>query len=156
MKWKARPTLITLEGEQPYPEDVAELLGMDVEDVELMGGPVTLADIAYLEDKYPEYMGAIPAIIAKIGGAVVSGIRGIASAVKKRRARRKAKKSSRPSPQQLVQQQIAALQAQQQIAKQQQVKKLMMIGIPAGIGLILLMTMMNRPQPQTVIERRSR
>lgn len=157
MKWRPHPTLVTLEGEELYDvSDVAEYLGIEYGDVELIGsGALTVADLAYLDAKYPEYMGAWPAIIAKIGGAVASGVKGIVSAVRKRRAKRKAKSSSQPSA--VAQQQALMLQMQQQnAAKQAQMKKIMMIGIPAGIGLILLLTMMNRPRPTTVIERRTR
>lgn len=164
MKWRSsQPTLVTLEGEFPEPamtfEEIERFLGIEYEDAELLGsGAFTYADLDYLNRKYPELMGAWPAILAKIGGAVASGVKGIVRAVKRRRAKRKKKSSSQPSAVQQAQQRLIAMQIQQAQARkvqQDRTKKILMIGIPAGIGLILLMTMMNKPAPQrTIVERR--
>lgn len=156
MRWKPEPTLVTLEGEElrDY-EDIAEYMGIEYNDVVLIGsGAITTRDLYYLNAKYPEYMGAWPVIIAKIAGAIGSGVKGIVSAVKKRKAEKKAKSQANSAA---AQQQALMLQMQQQqAAKAAQTKKLLMIGIPAGVALLLIMTMMNkqRPQPATIIERR--
>lgn len=144
------PSLVTMEGEFPdYDESaVAELLGIEEDDFELLGcGTLTGEDLEYLNNKYPEYMGIWP-IIAKIGKAVVGAVPAIVKGIKKRRARKKQKSSSSQSSakvqamiQQLRQQ---AVLRKQLVAKKEKQKKLLMIGLPiAGIAVFMLM---NRPR----------
>lgn len=155
MRWKPEPTLVTLEGEELNDYyDIAEYMGIEYNDVVLIGsGAIDASDLYYLNRKYPEYMGAWPIIIAKIAGAVGSGVKGIVEAVRKRKAEKKAKSQESSAA---AQQQALMLQMQQQqAAKAAQTKKLLMIGVPAAVGFLLLMTMMNKPrQPATIIERR--
>lgn len=152
MKTRFSPSLVTLEGEEIDTYEYAELLGIDDEDAELLGacGPyLTGEDIAYLNAKYPEYMGIWP-IIAKIGAGVAKvgvGIgKKIAGAVKKRRKEKEASGKSR------LAETVKSLQAQQQAAIMQkqtaaadQKKKLIMIGLPVAAAALLLFMMMNKP-----------
>ena len=117
MKTRFSPSLVTFEGEAVDTLEYAELLGIDDEDAELLGvcGPyLTGEEIAYLNAKYPEYMGIWP-IIAKIGAGVAKvgvGIgKKIAGAVKKRREEKKEKKEGNK-----VQEMVRQLQQQQQAA----------------------------------------
>lgn len=145
------PSLITMEGEyqEEYDYDnVAELLGMDEEDLELVGcGSLSGDDIRYLNYRYPEYMGIWP-IIAKIGKAVVGAVPAIVKGVKRRRARRKAKKSGggiTPQMQAMIQKvKQQAVLRKQQLAKKENQKKLLMIGLPVA-GLLVFM-MLNKPR----------
>lgn len=145
-----RPSIVTMEGESFYDDDypMAELLGIEEEDFELLGcGTLTGEDIDYLDNKYPEYMGIWP-IIAKIGKAVVGAVPAIVKGVKRRRARRKAKKSS-SGGQQKIQAMVAKLRQQAairkaQLAKKENQKKLLMIGLP--VAGVLVFMMMNRPR----------
>lgn len=160
MRWNTQPALVTLEGEQLDAYEAAELLGIDEEDAELLGrcGGRFLSgdDIAYLNEKYPEYMGIWPliakagALIAKGGAAAFKGIRG---AVQKAKARKAAKKESSAvadmQRKMVAQQQAMMMQQQQQqaAASAAQKKKLLMIGLPlAAVALFLLMGT-NKPAP---------
>jgi hypothetical protein len=145
-----QPELVTLEGE--YNEDYAELLGIDDDDAELLGNCAYLTgdDIAYLNAKYPEYMGIWP-LIAKAAALVAKGgaaaVKGIAGAVRKARERKAGKKEDNrvaEMQRQIVAQQQAAI-AQQQ-AKAAQMKKMLMIGLPvAAVALFAIMSMNKSP-----------
>lgn len=154
MRWKPEPSLVTLEGERFDSYEYAELLGIDEDDAELLGecGPVLSGeDIAYLNAKYPEYMGIWPiiakaaALVAK-GGAAIG--KGIAGAVKKARERKAGKKEASKTAElqrQLVAQQQAAI-AQQQATAAAQKKKMLMIGLPlAAVALFAIMSMNKAP-----------
>jgi hypothetical protein len=154
MKWR-QPALITLEGESIYSNDYAELLGIDEDDAELLGNCgsyLSGEDIAYLNAKYPEYMGIWP-LIAKAGALLAKGGvaigKGIAGAVKKARERRAGKKEDSKVAEmqrQMVAQQQALLAQQQAKAAQQ--KKLLMIGLPiAAVALFAIMSMNKAPAP---------
>lgn len=156
MRWKPEPALVTLEGNQFDAYEYAELLGIDEDDAELLGecGPVLSGqDIAYLNAKYPEYMGIWP-IIAKAGALIAKGgaaaVKGIAGAVKRRREAKKEKSVSGAAQKlqaQIVAQQQAAVMQRQQAAADQK-KKLLMIGLPvAAAALLLFMTMNKAPAP---------
>lgn len=156
MRWKPEPALVTLEGERFDAYEYAELLGIDEDDAELLGecGPaLTGEDIAYLNAKYPEYMGIWP-IIAKAGALIAKGGaaigKGIAGAVKRRREAKK-EKAAGTSAQKLQAQIMAQQQAaimQQQTAAAAQKKKLLMIGLPlAAVALFAIMSMNKAPAP---------
>jgi hypothetical protein len=133
-----RPALITMEGERC---EIAETLGMDRADVRYIKRNLSPDEILYLNSRYPEYMGAIPAIIAKIASAAVGVGKSIAGAVKKKREQKKALSEQRKAEEEAK---IAQYQYQQQILLAQQAKKkqqnnmLLMIGIPAALALFML------------------
>lgn len=152
MNWKPEPQLVTIEGDDigllgEDPVEVAEFLGIDVEDGYLLTGEeLTESDIAYLNAKYPELMGIWP-FIAKIGGALIKGgagiVKKIAGAVKKKRAAKKAASTQVKQEQEIKQ---AAIRQAQQMAvveqqrKEGQKKNMMMIMIPvAGLAAIMLL-----------------
>lgn len=166
MRW-TQPTLVTLEGEMidetelMGAEEYAELLGIDYEDAVMLGGCSRLSgqQIAYLDSKYPEYMGIWP-IIAKFGALIVkgvgAGIKGISKAVKKKKAQKAAASQAAKENAMIAQLKAQALLQQQQAQqaqiiasqKQEQIKKMIMIGVPvAGVALLAIM-MMNKKPPE--------
>lgn len=160
MRWNtSSPTLVTLEGENENSE-YAELLGIDQEDLPLVGkcNRLSYKEMAYLDEKYPEYMGIWP-LLAKIGTVVVKGVSGIAKSVKKRKAEKAASAQTAAQTNLMNQlQQQAAIQQQQAIQQQyiaaqkaEQTKKMLMIGVPiAAIGLIAFMSMSQKPAKKAV------
>lgn len=133
-----RSALITMEGDR---EEIAEMLGMERNDVRYIKRNLTPQEIAYLNARYPEYMGAIPAIIAKIASVGVGIGKSIASAVKKRREQKNQSSKQKEAEEQAK---IAQYQYQQQLLladqakKKQQANMLLMIGIPAALMLFML------------------
>lgn len=79
MSYRIVPQLVTIEGEcdsflggNPY--EIAELLGIDVADANILATRnLTHRDVAYLNRKYPEYMGIWP-WLATAGKAIVTAI----------------------------------------------------------------------------------
>lgn len=133
-----KPALITMEGEK---FEIAELLGMERADVRYIKRNLTPDEILYLNSRYPEYMGAIPAIIAKIASVGVGIGKSIAGAVKKKREQKnqlskqkEAEERARIAQYQYQQQLLLADQAR----KKQQNNMLLMIGIPAALMLFML------------------
>lgn len=135
-----KPTLITLEGERDNTE-IVELLGMDYSDSKYIKKNLSPEEILYLNAKYPEYMGAIPAIIAKIASVGVKIGQAIAGAVKKKKAK---ESDGKARIQAVIDAKIAAYKMQQQLLYQEQQKKkqqmnlLLMAGIPLALVLIML------------------
>lgn len=133
-----KPALITMEGEK---FEIAELLGMERADVRYIKRNLTPEEILYLNSRYPEYMGAIPAIIAKIASVGVGIGKNIAGAVKKRREQKNQLSKQKEAEEQA---RIAQYQYQQQLLladqarKKQQNYMLLMIGIPAALMLFML------------------
>lgn len=133
-----KPALITMEGEK---FKIAELLGMERADVRYIKRNLTPEEIYYLNSRYPEYMGAIPAIIAKIASVGVGIGKSIAGAVKKKREQKNQLSKQREAEEQSK---IAQFQYQQQLLladqarKKQQNNMLLMIGIPAALMLFML------------------
>lgn len=149
------PQLVEISGESLYdyddspdsflgsdPEEVAELLGIDFEDAYLLTDrPLNGDDIAYLNQKYPEYMGVWP-WLAKLGKTV---IKGAASIGKKIAARVRARKDKKKKANQ--QQQAAAAAAMRKRMYEQAVlnkkaadkKKMMMILPIAAIAAFMLL-----------------
>lgn len=165
MRWQVKPTLVTLEGEQMDAAEVAELLGIDEDDAYYLGrcaGRLSGDDIAYLNAKYPELMGAWP-LLAKAAGFLAKGgkklFSGIGKAIRKRRER---KKKAKQAKSQAAAQKVAIQAAQQrqyqmvqmqEAAKAAQKKKLLMIGLPlAAVALFLVMNQPKQtpstPQPE--------
>lgn len=132
------PTLVTMEGER---SEICELLGMDREDRIFIKRNLTPLEQAYLNARYPEYMGAIPAIIAKIASAAVGIGKSIAGAVKKKREQKKSQSEQKKAEEQAK---IAQYQYQQQLLlaeqqkKKQQMNLIFMIGIPAALMLFMM------------------
>lgn len=133
-----RARLVTMEGDD---YSIPELLGIEPCDAHLIKRNLSPSEKMYLNLRYPEYMGAIPAIIAKIVSVGASIGKGIASAVKKKR---EAKKQQSAQKQAEEQRKIAEYQYMMQIQAAQQAKKkkddqlLLMAGIPILLGLIML------------------
>lgn len=133
-----KPALITMEGEK---FEIAELLGMERADVRYIKRNLTPEEIYYLNSRYPEYMGAIPAIIAKIASVGVGIGKSIAGAVKKKREQKNQLSKQREAEEQAK---IAQFQYQQQLLladqarKKQQNNMLLAIGIPAALMLFML------------------
>ena len=149
------PQLVEISGEPLYnyddspdsflgsdPEEVAELLGIDFEDAYLLTDrPLTGDDIAYLEDKYPEYMGVWP-WLAKVGKTVIKGAASIGKKIASRvRARKNKKKKAQ---QQQAQASAAAMHKrmyEQAVLKKKadDKKKLMMMLPIAAIAAFMLL-----------------
>jgi len=133
-----RPALITLEGDRL---EIAEMLGMERSDVRYIKRSLTPEEKAYLNARYPEYMGAIPVIIAKIASAAVGIGKSIAGAVKKKREQKNQLSQQKQAEEQAK---IAQYQYQQQLLLAEQAKKkqqsnmLLMIGIPAALMIFML------------------
>lgn len=133
-----KPALITMEGER---FEIAELLGMDRQDCRYIKRNLSPEEVAYLNYRYPEYMGAIPVIIAKIASAAVGVGKSIAGAVKKKREQKKALSEQKKAEEQAK---IAQYQYQQQLLLAEQAKKkqqnnmLLLIGIPAALMIYML------------------
>lgn len=133
-----RPALITMEGDR---EEIAEMLGMERADVRYIKRKLSPEEILYLNARYPEYMGAIPAIIAKIASVGVGIGKSIASAVKKKREQKNQLSKQKEAEEQA---RIAQFQYQQQLLLAEQAKKkrqnnmLLMIGIPAALMMFML------------------
>lgn len=131
--------LVTLEGDNQ--ESICELLGMEESDNFLIKKYHTPEEKLYLNLKYPEYMGAIPAIIAKIASVGVNIGKSIASAVKQKRQKRKqASEAAKVAEQQKIAQYqyMMQLQAAEQ-AKKKNIQLMVMAGVPLVIILFLYM-----------------
>lgn len=132
------PVLVSMEGEK---EQICELLGMERTDTRYIKRYLSPEEVLYLNSKYPEYMGAIPVIIAKIASAAVGVGKAIAGAVKKKR---EAKKSDNDRKQAEANALIQQYQYQQQMLYAQQQKKkqdtnlMLMIGIPTALILFMM------------------
>lgn len=142
------PELVTIEGEGDddlvaevmggESEDVAELLGIDYDDADLItSGNLSGEDIDYLSEKYPELMGfwaALARVGKKIGKGALSIGKRIAARVRERRAKRKGKSAQVEQARQV---QAAQVVAQQQDANR---NKMLMVGLPiAAIAAFLLL-----------------
>lgn len=130
--------LVTLEGDDL---SIPELLGIDECDAHLIKRNLSPDEKMYLNLKYPEYMGAIPAIIAKIVSVGASIGKGIASAVKKKREHKKAASQQKQAEEQrkiAEYQYMMQLQAAEQAKKKQQNQLLIAAGIPLLLGLLML------------------
>lgn len=131
------PVLVTMEGE----ETICELLGMDENDSVLIKRYLSPDEKLYLNYKYPEYMGAIPAIIAKIAQVGIGIGKGIASAVKRKREQKNQQSKQKQAEEQakIAQYQYAMqVQAAAAAKKKQQNNMLLLAGIPIVLGLIML------------------
>lgn len=133
-----RPALITMEGDRV---EIAEMLGMERSDVRYIKRYLTPEEKIYLNARYPEYMGAIPVIIAKIASAAVGIGKSIAGAVKKKREQKNQLSQQKQAEEQAK---IAQFQYQQQLLLAEQAKKkqqnnmLLMIGIPAALMIFMM------------------
>lgn len=132
----SRPQLVTIEGEDLYdPGAVAELMGIDYEDADaILTGNMSVREF---EERYPEYMGVAPLIIAKIAGGIFSGIKGIVNAVKNAKAKKQdAKNASTAAAAKAALDQAAAIEQK----KRDDQKKMLMLAIPAA-GVLMFMAM---------------
>lgn len=132
------PVLVTMEGEETT---ICELLGMEESDSVLIKRYLSPDEKLYLNCKYPEYMGAIPAIIAKIASVGVGIGKSIAEAVKKRREQKNQQSKQKQAEEQakIAQYQyMMQLQAAEAAKKKQQNNLLLMAGVPLLLGLIML------------------
>lgn len=130
--------LVVMEGEQTT---ICELLGMDESDSRYIKRYLSNDEKIYLNCKYPEYMGAIPAIIAKIASVGVSIGKGIAGAVKKRREQKNQQSKQKQAEEQakIAQYQyMMQLQAAEALKKKQQNNMLLMAAIPLILGMFML------------------
>jgi hypothetical protein len=163
MKWNVEPTLVTMEGEQFDKYEFAELLGIDENDVQLLGdcgSRLTKNQLTYLNNKYPEYMGFFPllakagALIAKGGAAAIKGISGAVKKVRQKRAEKKESSNIAERQKQLIAlQQAAAIQRKQ--AEDDKKKKILMIGVPIAAGILLLLAMNKSPETAKKSEKES-
>lgn len=136
------PQLISIEGEERNIIDMIMNLNLDNEDRAILSkGYVTPQEEIYLDMKHPdrpEMMGGFWGSLTKLAkkvpvvGGIISVGEGIADVVR-------GSKKSGSSEVDILRQQLAL---QQQQAEKN--KKIMMIAIPAGVGLILVITMMQR------------
>lgn len=133
-----RPALVTMEGEKT---EICEMLGIERQDYRFIKPYLSPEEKLYLNYRYPEYMGAIPAIIAKIATAAVGVGKSIADAVKRKREQKKQLSAQKQKEEEAK---IAQYQYQQQLLLAEQAKKkqqnnmLLMIGIPAALMLFML------------------
>ena len=133
--------LVVMEGENQE-EIICELLGMDDSDSHLIKRYHTPNEKLYLNLRYPEYMGAIPAIIAKIASAAVGVGKSIAEAVKKKREqKKKSSEASKAAEQAKIAQYqyMMQLQAAEAAKKKKDNELLLLAGIPLALALIMLM-----------------
>lgn len=132
-----KPSLVVMEGEETT---ICELLGMEPCDSRFIKRNLSPDEKIYLNLKYPEYMGAIPAIIAKIVSAGVSIGKGIASAVKKKREQKKSASDQKKAEEQrkiAEYQYMMQVQAAQAAKKKQDNQLLLLAGIPLLLGIIM-------------------
>jgi|WetSurMetagenome_2_1015567.scaffolds.fasta_scaffold15199_11 hypothetical protein len=142
------PQLVTLEGDADDLSflggdsgEVAELLGIDYDDAEILTetNRLTPRQVAYLNSKYPEYMGIWP-LIAKAGALIIKGGvaigKGIAKAVKAKRQKTADNKAAQQK--EAEEKAIASKAAADKKASEK--KLMLMIGIPiAGLAAIMLL-----------------
>ena len=129
--------LVVMEGE----ETICELLGMEESDSVLIKRYLSPSEKLYLNCKYPEYMGAIPAIIAKIASVGVGIGKSIAGAVRKKREQKNQLSKQKQAEEQAKvaqYQYMMQLQAAEAAKKKQQNNLLLMAGIPLVFGLFML------------------
>jgi hypothetical protein len=157
MTWQHTPQLVTIEGDEEEelsflgsdPLDVSELLGIDYSDARFLtaNNQLSADQVAYLNAKYPEYLGIWP-IIAMVGKAVVGAIpkavKAIKKAVKKKKTAAATKKTAAKVAEEKKQAAIVAEQKRviaEQEKKEAEKKKMMItIGIPvAALALFMLM-----------------
>lgn len=139
-----QPELVSIEGDGYLPtySDIAEMFGIDIDDVakiDMMGGEI---DVNAFEEKYPEYMGIAPAIIAKviqgvagIGSGIASLVKGIKDSKKKKSSDDAAKKAAAAA---------AALKLEQEAAaakKAEDNKKMIMLAGVGALGLLALIAL---------------
>lgn len=155
MMFQHTPQLVTIEGEDEEPSflgsdpiSVSELLGIEYSDARFLTENNVLSgdQLAYLNAKYPEYLGIWP-IIAMVGKAVIGAIPKAVKAIKKAVNKKKTKAAAKKTAAKVAEEKKAAEIAEQKriIAEQEQKeaeKKKMMItiGIPvAALALLMLM-----------------
>ncbi|MDD5688608.1 MAG: hypothetical protein PHE88_12340 [Elusimicrobia bacterium] len=158
MKWNPKPQLVTIEGDdddtdEQYsfmgddPYQVAELLGIECSDADLLTGTnqLTSGQIAYLNSKYPEYLGIWP-IIAAAGkaliGAIPKGIKAIKKAVGKKKQKKADAKKADAEKKAALLAAAAAEKRRIELEKQEKAaaqKRIMIIGIPVAALFVMMM-----------------
>ena len=126
--------LITMAGESDI--EVCAYLGLEYSDSDYIRSNLSKSDCYYLNKKYPEYMGALPAIIGGIVSGVISIGKAIGGAVKKK----KAEKEQKAAEQLYIkeQQELQAALQLQQAKKAENMKLLLIAGVPVLLAIILL------------------
>ncbi len=138
-----RPQLVTLEGDGAL-DSYADMLGMDIEDVELLGcGSPSVSDMRYLNNKYPEYMGIWGAILKGVGKALTWAPAAIKRAASgRRRKKQNAANKAAAEKQAILNQQMAMQRAAYaaQEKKKQQTKMMLMMGVPVALMAVMMVT----------------
>lgn len=128
--------LVTLEGDSDI--DIVEMLGLDYRDAKFIKIKLSEKEKQYLNNKYPEYMGFLPAIIGAVVGGAISIGKAIGTAVKSKR-----------QDQQAASQAEAAIKAQQEyqmalLEQERKKQEMIYLLVGAGVPLILISILLLR------------
>lgn len=127
--------LVTLEGDSDI--DIVEMLGLDYRDAKFIKIKLSEKEKQYLNNKYPEYMGFLPAIIGAVVGGAISIGKAIGTAVKSKRQDQQAASQAEAAIKAQQEYQMALLE--QERKKQEMIYLLVGAGIPVILISILLL-----------------
>lgn len=128
--------LVTLEGDSDI--DIVEMLGLDYRDAKFIKIKLSEKEKQYLNNKYPEYMGFLPAIIGAVVGGAISIGKAIGTAVKGKRQDQQAASQAEAAIKAQQEYQMALLE--QERKKQEMIYLLVGAGVPLILISILLLT----------------
>ena len=158
MPFEYNPQLVTIEGDEEEedenesflgsdPFEVSELLGIEPNDAAILtyNEQICPRQLAYLNQRYPEYLGIWP-IIAAAGKAIIGAIpkiaKGIKKAVNKKKKKAADKKTAAKVAEEkkaavIVEQKRIALEKQEKEAEQK--KMIFTIGLPVAALLAFML-----------------